>query len=161
MDSGSATTWKPGIGGSGNCHTIPIRNTRSSRTFCTASSTHVSRLFFAPEAESLIRLDEIDWGGVAVNGIPPLEYPAYLAADEAAYLDDDIVFGIAAGGETRAYPKRILAWHEMALDRLGGTELTVVYCTLCGTVIPPGTRASSTVATSHSAPVGCCTVQTS
>ena len=24
----------------------------------------------------------------------------------------------------------------MALDRLGGVELTLVYCTLCGTVIP-------------------------
>ena len=57
--------------------------------------------------------------------------------DEADYLDDDhVVFGLAAGGETRAYPKRILAWHEMALDRLGAVELTIVYCTLCGTVIP-------------------------
>ena len=33
-------------------------------------------------------------------------------------------------------PKRILAWHELAWDRLGGNELTIVYCTLCGTVIP-------------------------
>ena len=93
--------------------------------------------FFSPGAPSLIRLDEIDWGGVPVNGIPPLEYPAVLQAAGADYLDDDdIVFGIAMGGEARAYPKRILAWHEMALDRVGGTELTIVYCTLCGTVIP-------------------------
>jgi hypothetical protein len=93
--------------------------------------------FFPPGVPSLIRLDEIDWGGVPVNGIPPLEYPDVLQASDADYLDDDdIVFGIAMGGEARAYPKRILAWHEMALDRLGGTELTIVYCTLCGTVIP-------------------------
>ena len=93
--------------------------------------------FFPRRVFSTIRLDEIDWGGVPVNGIPPLEYPAHLAAGEAGYLDDDhVVFGVAAGGETRAYPKRILAWHEMALDRLGGIELTIVYCTLCGTVIP-------------------------
>ena len=95
--------------------------------------------FFPPGAETRIRLDEIDWGGVQVNGIPPLEYPQHVAAgdDAADYLDDDdIVFGIAAGGETRAYPKRILAWHEMALDRIGAVELTIVYCTLCGTVIP-------------------------
>ena len=73
------------------------------------------------------------------NGIPPLEYPTHLAvADDAAgYLDDDhIVFGVAMNGETRAYPKRILAWHEMVLDTIGGVELTIVYCTLCGTVIP-------------------------
>jgi len=93
--------------------------------------------FFPRGATSLIRLDEIEWGGVGVNGIPPLDYPARLEAGDADYLGDDhIVFGIAVDGEVRAYPKRILAWHEMALDRLGGVELTIVYCTLCGTVIP-------------------------
>ena len=95
------------------------------------------RRFFPDGVASTIRLDEIVWGGVRVNGIPPLEYPRHLPAAEAAYLDDDhVVFGIVADGEARAYPKRIMGWHEMALDRLGGVELTIVYCTLCGTVIP-------------------------
>lgn len=98
--------------------------------------TRMSR-FFQPGAKSLIRLDEVDWGGVAVNGIPPLYYPKVLPAAAARYLrDSHIVFGIEVNGETRAYPKRILAWHEMARDRIGGVELHVVYCTLCGTVIP-------------------------
>ena len=93
--------------------------------------------FFPRGVTSRIRLDEIEWGGVGVNGIPPLEYPATLPANEADYLaDDHVVFGVALNGEARAYPKRILAWHEMALDRIGGVELTIVYCTLCGTVIP-------------------------
>ena len=95
--------------------------------------------FFPRGVKSSIRLDEVVWGGVGVNGIPPLEYPAHISAHDARYLsDEDIVFGIAVGNETRAYPKRILAWHEMALDRLGDIELTIVYCTLCGTVIPFG-----------------------
>lgn len=93
--------------------------------------------FFPRGVASRIRLDEIEWGGVGVNGIPPLEYPARLAAGDADYLEDNhVVFGIALNGEARAYPKRILAWHEMALDQVGGVELTIVYCTLCGTVIP-------------------------
>ena len=93
--------------------------------------------FFASGGPTTIRLDEIEWGGVAVTGIPPLEYPLVVSAREATHLDDDnIVFGLVVDGEARAYPKRILAWHEMALDRIGGIELTVVYCTLCGTVIP-------------------------
>ncbi len=83
-------------------------------------STHGLPTSFLSARARRFRLDEIDWGGVSVNGIPPLEYPP----------------AIAAAGETRAYPKRILAWHEMALDRVGGVELTIVYCTLCGTVIP-------------------------
>ena len=60
-----------------------------------------------------------------------------LNADEADYLDDDnIVFGIEINGDARAYPKRILAWHEMFTDTIGGVDIAGVYCTLCGTVIP-------------------------
>jgi hypothetical protein len=93
--------------------------------------------FFRPPVRAAIRLDEIRWGGVAVNGIPPLLHPIHIDAAEASFLDDDdIVFGIFIDGEARAYPKRILAWHELALDRVGNRELTIVYCTLCGTVIP-------------------------
>lgn len=95
----------------------------------------MASFFATPKAT--IRLDEIDWGGVGVNGIPPLDHPRVVPAAAAGYLrDDHVVFGVVANGEARAYPKRILAWHEMALDRLGGTELAIVYCTLCGTVIP-------------------------
>jgi Protein of unknown function (DUF3179) len=74
---------------------------------------------------------------VTVNGIPPLRNPNTVSAAEATYLkDSNIVFGLVENGEARAYPKRILAWHEMAIDRIGGVDLTIVYCTLCGTVIP-------------------------
>ncbi|NQW03985.1 MAG: DUF3179 domain-containing protein [Acidobacteria bacterium] len=92
---------------------------------------------FFTAAKSVIRLDEVDWGGVPVNGIPPLDQPRSIPAADASYLrDSHIVFGVVVAGRARAYPKRILAWHEMALDQLGGEDLTVVYCTLCGTVIP-------------------------
>ena len=93
--------------------------------------------FFPEGARSLIRLDEVQWGGVLVNGIPPLDHPKYIPADQADYLKDQhVVFGLSINGDARAYPKRILAWHEMALDTLGGIEITLVYCTLCGTAIP-------------------------
>lgn len=95
------------------------------------------RAFFPPRVTARIRLDEIDWGGVSVNGIPPLRFPKTSRAAEATWLrDGHLVFGITIYGEARAYPKRILAWHEMAVDRVGGVDLTIVYCTLCGTVIP-------------------------
>jgi hypothetical protein len=104
--------------------------------------------FFRPPVESTIRLDEIQWGGVAVNGIPPLDHPVHLPVSEASYLDDDnIVFGFFIEGEARAYPKRILAWHELALDRVGSRDLTIVYCTLCGTVIPFDSRVGGKVRT--------------
>lgn len=93
--------------------------------------------FFPPGSRADIRLDEVDWGGVAVNGIPPLDHPASVEAAAARWLKDShLVFGIAVNGEARAYPKRILAWHELARDRVGGVELAIVYCTLCGMVVP-------------------------
>ncbi len=83
-----------------------------------------------------IRLDEIRWGGVSRDGIPPLDHPKMIPAGEAGYLNDDnVVFGIALDGDVRAYPKRILAWHEMFKDSIAGEHHTGVYCTLCGTMI--------------------------
>ena len=92
--------------------------------------------YFASKNETRIRLDEIIWGGVKQDGIPPLRNPKMISVDEAEYLDDDdLVFGIEINGEHRAYPKRILAWHEMFVDTIQDRELVGVYCTLCGTVI--------------------------
>ncbi|MEM6469818.1 MAG: DUF3179 domain-containing protein [Planctomycetota bacterium] len=92
--------------------------------------------FFTGDRKRNIRLDEIRWGGVKRNGIPPLDDPAMLSAGEAEYLaDTDVVFGITGGGRAKAYPKRILAWHEMVKDSIAGDRVTGVYCTLCGAVI--------------------------
>ncbi len=90
---------------------------------------------------SRIRAEEIVWGGVAFDGIPGLDQPAAIPADQAGYLsDDEPVFGVALGGEARAYPLRILDWHEMANDALGGVPFALAYCTLCGAGIVYDTR---------------------
>ncbi|MEM6692077.1 MAG: DUF3179 domain-containing (seleno)protein, partial [Planctomycetota bacterium] len=92
--------------------------------------------YFDPNRETMIRLDEIRWGGVVRDGIPPLDHPELISAPEATYLDDtNVVFGVFVNGVARAYPKRILAWHEMVRDNVGGREINGVYCTLCGSMI--------------------------
>lgn len=94
------------------------------------------RYFKDRSASARIRLDEIRWGGVRQDGIPPLRQPEMIKAQQADYLgDDNVVFGIEVNGDVRAYPKRILAWHEMFVDNVGGIDFAGVYCTLCGTVI--------------------------
>jgi Protein of unknown function (DUF3179) len=94
------------------------------------------REYFENHPKSIIRLDEIRWGGVHRDGIPPLRRPKMVAAREATYLrDDNVVFGVDIDGDVRAYPKRILAWHEMVSDTIAGRELNGVYCTLCGAMI--------------------------
>ena len=92
--------------------------------------------YFSQADKSTIRLDEIRWGGVIRDGIPPLKNPVTIPAKQASYLaDGDVVFGVVVNGEARAYPKRILAWHEMVKDVVGGTSINGVYCTLCGSMI--------------------------
>lgn len=92
--------------------------------------------FFYTGMKHTIRLDEILWGGVRTDGIPPLEHPTHIHAGEARYLGkDNIVFGVFLNGEARAYPKRILAWHELFNDTIGGIDVTCAYCTLCGAAV--------------------------
>lgn len=92
--------------------------------------------FLGRAKQSTIRLDEVRWGGVLQDGIPPLRNPKMISTHEATYLNDNnIVFGIEVNGDARAYPKRILAWHEMFVDTVGDVPVAGVYCTLCGTVI--------------------------
>jgi len=68
--------------------------------------------YFNNKRDKTIRLDEVVWGGVRQDGIPPLRQPKMVFADEADYLDDNnVVFAIEVNGDARAYPKRIMAWH--------------------------------------------------
>jgi hypothetical protein len=94
------------------------------------------RTVFAPGAPSLVRPEEILWGGVRHDAIPALGEPPHVPAAAVRDLDDrEKVFGLSAGGETRAYPLRYLSWHELVNDTVGGTPVTVTYCSLCGSGI--------------------------
>ena len=89
----------------------------------------------APE-KMKIRLEEATWGGVDVDGIPSLDDPQLIAAADAGYmLDDDLVFGVEINGDARAYPLRIMGWHEMFNEVIGGVPVALAYCTLCGSGI--------------------------
>ena len=93
-------------------------------------------LFLYPGVKHEIRLEEIVWGGVIKDGIPALTNPKLIAGKEAKYLeDDDLVFGVAINGDVRAYPLRIMDWHEMFNDVVGGVPVSLAYCTLCGSGI--------------------------
>lgn len=103
-----------------------------------------------PGWEYLFTEGEIDWrhvswGGVLIdnraydttdepcNCIPAADNPDVTNVEAADWLDDDaIVFGIEVNGEYRAYPRRIMEVREMVNDTLGGRDLGIPYCTLCG-----------------------------
>lgn len=74
------------------------------------------------------RLEEIQWGGVRKDGIPALTNPRHLPAQAASYLTpDELVLGIVVRGQARAYPLRIMDWHEMANDVVGGVPISLAY----------------------------------
>ncbi|MEM6381987.1 MAG: DUF3179 domain-containing (seleno)protein [Pseudomonadota bacterium] len=108
---------------------------------------------FVPGWDALMVEGDIDWrlvswGGVLIdarpfdttdercNCIPAADNPEVLTvaeADEAGFpADDDVVFGIEINGEYRAYPRQIMEVREMVNDTLGGRDLGIPYCTLCG-----------------------------
>ncbi|MEL6982821.1 MAG: DUF3179 domain-containing (seleno)protein [Actinomycetota bacterium] len=96
------------------------------------------------EADADIDWRQVGWGGVGIDDrefgsddpcrcIPALDEPQVTSADEGDwYPDDAIVFGVEINGETRAYPKNIMEVHEMVNDTLGGRQIAMPYCTLCG-----------------------------
>ena len=76
---------------------------------------------------------EIRSGGPPRDGIPSIDKPRFLSASDASYLvDEDRVLGIEIDGIARAYPIKILNWHEIVNDVIAGQHFVVTYCPLCG-----------------------------
>jgi hypothetical protein len=95
----------------------------------------------AAGAPTLVRPEEILWGGVRWDAIPALDEPPHVAAAAERDLDDrERVFGLSAGGERRAYPLRYLSWHELFNDTVGGQPVAVTYSALCGSGIAWSTK---------------------
>ncbi len=98
----------------------------------------VYQRILSPEAEATVRLRlrEVQWGGVPLDGIPAVDDPVSVPADTASFMrDTDTVFGVELGGERRAYPVKVLGWHELLNDTVGGQPITLSFCTLCGSGI--------------------------
>jgi len=83
-----------------------------------------------------IPVDDIYDGGPGKDGIPAIVQPKFISAEEAdqsLLKKKDRVLGIVHKGQSRAYPIKILNWHEIVNDRIGGDSRVVTYCPLCGT----------------------------
>lgn len=83
--------------------------------------------------DALVPSAAIARGGPPRDGIPAIDRPRFVSAAQSGLGDKDRVLGIARGGVTRAYPVRILNWHEVVNDRIGGEFVAITYCPLCGT----------------------------
>ena len=98
--------------------------------------------FFPPGAmdTASINLVEPVWGGVTVDGIPSLvnarqispkdaidegyQFVDFCRLDDCSYpAVDELVFGVSINDDSRAYPLRLLNWHEMFNDVIGQAPL--------------------------------------
>lgn len=85
-------------------------------------------------SNALIDVDEILSGGPKKDGIPAIDEPKFVAAKRADFLSPtDRVLGLVIDGVAKAYPVKILNWHEIVNDRIRGNAFVVTYCPLCGT----------------------------
>jgi len=83
---------------------------------------------------SLVPATQIIAGGPAKDGIPAIDRPQFVAAAQASFLPpQDQVLAVHLENLARAYPLRILNWHEVVNDVLGSQPVVVTYCPLCGT----------------------------
>lgn len=87
-------------------------------------------------SNSSIPEQNIHSGGPPRDGIPSIDRPRFVPASEANFIrENDRVIGVFHSGVAKAYPIKILDWHEIVNDRIASQPVVVTYCPLCGTGI--------------------------
>lgn len=84
-----------------------------------------------------VELSEFASGGPGKDGIPAIDRPRFesLAAGDRFLEGREPVAAVELGGAAKAYPIRILVWHEIVNDRLGGRPIAMTYCPLCNSTV--------------------------
>ena len=83
-----------------------------------------------------IPYEEIISGGPPKDGIPSIDHPSFVPIGEAHDLaPHEPVISVHIGDEARAYPLRIMIWHEIVNDALGGVPIAVTWCPLCNSAV--------------------------
>ncbi|MCC5978632.1 MAG: DUF3179 domain-containing protein [Salinarimonas sp.] len=84
-----------------------------------------------------VPFDEIIPGGPPKDGIPSIDEPAFVSAEDAdRFSDREPVIEIVVDGlPPRAYPLSVLTWHEIVNDTIDGRPLAITYCPLCNSAV--------------------------
>lgn len=86
--------------------------------------------------EPLVPPSDLISGGPPPDGIPALDAPTFLPVEAVTGLaEDEPVLSLEVDGEARAYPVRILIWHEIVNDTIAGVPVAVTYCPLCNSAL--------------------------
>lgn len=89
--------------------------------------------FEVDEGKMLVPIKEIHSGGPAKDGIPAIDNPKFVSANQVKTLGpDNRVLGISYNGVVKAYPINIMDYHEIVNDHFDHQPVVVTYCPLCG-----------------------------
>jgi hypothetical protein len=81
-----------------------------------------------------VELDALVEGGPGKDGIHSVDAPRFAELPEATWLGPDTeVLGLKVGDQARAYPVRILEYHQIVNDVIGDAPVLVSYDPLAGT----------------------------
>ena len=87
-------------------------------------------------SRSAINFSGVMSGGHGKDGIPAIMNPKFTpVADVGNLTPTEPVVSLEIAGDARAYPLRVLMWHEIANDTIGGVPVAVTYCPLCNTAV--------------------------
>jgi hypothetical protein len=87
-------------------------------------------------ARHSIAYEEIRSGGPPKDGIPAIDQPRFAPKGETGELPpQEPVIAVAIGGEARAYPLRVMIWHEIVNDVVGGVPIAITWCPLCNSAV--------------------------
>ena len=84
-----------------------------------------------------VNAGSIEFGCSGADCIPSIDEPVFESKESAdQWLEpDDLVFTVKKNGVFRAYPQRILNWHEIVNDEIEGEPVAVTFCPLCGSAL--------------------------
>jgi Protein of unknown function (DUF3179) len=83
-----------------------------------------------------VAYDEIVSGGPPKDGIPAVDNPSFAPVSEIHGLAPHApVISVAIGADAKAYPLRIMIWHEIVNDTVGGVPIAVTWCPLCNSSV--------------------------
>ncbi|MCG8572896.1 MAG: DUF3179 domain-containing protein [Spirochaetes bacterium] len=81
----------------------------------------------------LIPVEQIKRGGPPRDGIPAIDQPRFISVAQVDFLNpEDKIIGLNYQGVIKAYPIKILNWHEIVNDKTGNQNIIITYCPLCG-----------------------------
>ena len=83
-----------------------------------------------------VLVTEVLSGGPPRDGIPSIDNPKFIPVSQVTDIPgNEPLIWLDVSGDARAYPLRVLTWHEIVNDMVGGVPAAITFCPLCNASI--------------------------